>query len=183
MTDFPIHTLKTAPEASRAALLSLESAFGFIPNIAAVMSTSPVLINCLAAVFGNVHGGRFSEQQIQILLLTNAVTNGCEWAVAFHTSLALQQGVSIEDVAAIRQGGFPGEPKAAALSRLARLLIETRGRIAETDSDAFLSAGFKENDLLEIIAVVAASTITNYTGSVTRPTLEAPFDVHRWKNA
>jgi hypothetical protein len=34
--------------------------------------------------------------------------------------------------------------------------------------------------MLEVIAVVAASTITNYTASVTQPPLEALFEEHVW---
>ena len=180
MTDFTVHTLDTAPDAARPALNGLKDAFGFIPNIAGVMATSPVLIDCLAALFRNVHGGSFNEAQIQVLLLTNAVTNASEWAVGFHTFLALAQGIPAADVEAIRTGGLPAEPRAAALSRLARRLIETRGRLMPADADAFLAAGFGKDHLLEVIAVVAASTITNYTGSVTHPVLEAPFDAHAW---
>ena len=55
----------------------LNAAFGMIPNIAAAMATSPVLINSLVGLFGRVHGGSFTEAQIQTLLLTNAVTNDC----------------------------------------------------------------------------------------------------------
>jgi alkylhydroperoxidase family enzyme len=181
MITFPVHTLETAPEASKAALGGLKAGFGFVPNIAGAMSTSPVLINCLAALFQNIHSGSFTEPQIQIVLLTNAVTNKSEWAVAFHTYLALQQGVAAAEVDAIRGGGLPVEPKAAALSRLARTLIETRGWIPEGDVKTFLAAGFAKDHLLEVIAIVAASTITNYTGSVTRPVIEAPFDAHLWK--
>jgi hypothetical protein len=64
-----------------------------IPNIAGAIATSAVLINCLVGLFGNVHGGSFTEAQIQTVLLTDAVTNASAWAVAFHTALALQQGI------------------------------------------------------------------------------------------
>ena len=85
MTTFPVHTIESAPERSKPALLQLQSAFGMIPNIAGAIATSPVLINSLVGLFGNVHGGSFTEPQIQTLLLTNAVTNGATWAVAFHS--------------------------------------------------------------------------------------------------
>jgi alkylhydroperoxidase family enzyme len=183
MSHFPIHSFETAPDASKPALSGLRDAFGFVPNIAGAMATSPVLIKSLAAVFQAVHGGSFTEPQIQVLLLTNAVTNACEWAVGFHTFLALQQGVSAADVDAIRNGRSPADPKSAALSQLARSLIETRGRLSDESKEAFLQAGFDEAELLEVIAVVAASTITNYTGSVTRPALEPPFDAHAWVKA
>jgi hypothetical protein len=48
-------------------------------------------------------------------------------------------------------------------------MIEKRGR---------LSDGFGKDHLLEVIAAVAASTITNYTGSIAKPPLEAPFQEH-----
>ena len=168
MTAFPLYTLETAPEASKAALRDLNAAFGFIPNIAAAMATSPVLINSLVGLFKCVHGGSFSEAQIQTLLLTNAVTNNCSWAVAFHTTLALKEDLNPVDVEVMRDGRSPGDGKLGALSSLARAFIEKRGRITEQDRKSFLAAGFGEDHLLEVIAVSAASTITNYTGKYYR---------------
>jgi AhpD family alkylhydroperoxidase len=180
MEQFPVYTIDTAPEASKPALRDLHAAFGIIPNIAGAMATSPVLINSLVGLFGRVHGGSFTEAQIQTLLLTNAVTNACAWAVAFHTALALKEGLTPADVDAIRGGRSPNDSKLGALATLARTLIEKRGRIADPDREAFFAAGFGRDHLLEVIAVVAASTITNYTGNVTDPPLEAPFQVHVW---
>src|ERR1700721_2593344 len=104
MTHFPVHTLDSAPEHSRQALQSLQAAFGMLPNIAGALATSPVLINSLVGLFGKVHGGSFTEPQIQTVLLTDAVTNASTWAVAFHTTLALKAGIDPADVQAIRDG-------------------------------------------------------------------------------
>jgi AhpD family alkylhydroperoxidase len=114
MTNFPVYTIESAPERSKPALQQLQSAFGMIPNIAGVMATSPVLINSLVGLFGNVHGGSFTEAQVQVVLLTDAVTNACAWAVAFHTALALKEGVDVADVEAIRDGCLPKDRKFAA---------------------------------------------------------------------
>lgn len=180
MTNFPVNTIETAPDAAKPALQKLQAAFGMIPNIAGAMSTSPVLINSLVGLFGNVHGGSFSEAQIQTLLLTNAVTNACTWAVAFHTALALKEGLDPADVEAIRARRLPKDKKHAALSLLAKTLIEKRGRLDDSDIEQFMAAGFGKDHALEVIAAVAASTITNYTGSVTRTPLEAPFQAYAW---
>lgn len=75
MIDFPLHTIESAPEGAKPALKQLHAAFGMLPNIIGKMATSPVLINSLVGLFGNVHGGSFSEAQVQIILLTDAVTN------------------------------------------------------------------------------------------------------------
>jgi AhpD family alkylhydroperoxidase len=180
MQAFPVHTIESAPEQSKPSLEMLQGAFGMIPNIAGAMSTSPVLIGSLVALFQKVHSGSFSEEQIQILLLTNAVTNACAWAVAFHTALALKEGVDPADVKAIRERHTPRNTKNAALSALARTLIEKRGRLDDLDVSRFLQAGFDNAHLLEVISVVAASTITNYTGNVTKPPVEAAFEAYAW---
>ncbi|MBS0417250.1 MAG: carboxymuconolactone decarboxylase family protein [Proteobacteria bacterium] len=180
MNSFPVHTLESAPAPSRPSLEILTGVFGTLPNIAGAMSTSPVLISALVALFQKVHGGSFCEEQIQVLLLTNAVTNACPWAVAFHTALALEEGVDPADVEAIRQGRTPRKAGNSALSILARTLIEKRGLLDEPDKVHFLEAGFTRAHLLEVIAVVAASTITNYTGNVAQPPVEAAFKAHAW---
>ena len=181
MTNFPVHTIESAPERSKPALKQLQSAFGMIPNIAGAMATSPVLINSLVGLFGNVHGGSFTEAQVQTVLLTDAVTNASTWAVAFHTALALKEGIDPADVQAIRAGRLPTDSKLAALSALAKTMIEKRGRLDDQDIDRFIAAGFGKDHALEVIAIVAASTITNYTGSITKPPLEAPFQAHAWE--
>ncbi|HUB89955.1 MAG TPA: hypothetical protein VMA74_09505 [Dyella sp.] len=180
MNPFPVHTIHSAPAAARPSLEALQSAFGMIPNIAGAMATSPVLIDCLVGLFGKVHGGSFTERQIQVVLLTDAVANASGWAVAFHSALALQQGIDKADVDAIRAGRLPGDPALAALSSLARTLIEKRGHLTQQDADRFLEAGFDRPHLLEVIAIVAASTITNYTATIANPPLEDAFAPYAW---
>lgn len=183
MQTFPVFTIESAPENSKAPLKSLQQMLGIIPNIAGAMATSPVLIDGLVGMFQKVHGGSFSEAQIQTVLLTNAVTNRSEWPVAFHSALALEQGLDPADVDAMRAGRSPEDAKLAPLSTLARTLIEKRGRLDEDDIQSFVAAGFNTELLLEVIAIVAASTITNYTGSVTKPPLEPAFRAHAWQAA
>jgi len=180
MSDYPVHTIESAPAQAKPVLEQLENLFGQIPNIAAKMATSPTLIAGFIGLFERVHASSLTEPQIQTLLLTNAVVNASEWPVAFHTALALKEGVAPADVDAIRRGALPDDAGLAALSALARTLIEKRGRLSSSDHSRFLEAGFSIEQTLEVIAVVAASTITNYTSSVTRPRLEAQFEAFAW---
>lgn len=180
MSTFPVYTIESAPERSQPALKQLRSTFGMIPNILGAMATSPVLINSLVGLFGNVHGGSFTEAQVQTVLLTDAVTNASAWAVAFHTALALKEGIDPADVEAIRAGRLPKDSQLAALSALAKTMIEKRGSLNDQDLERFVAAGFGKDHALEVIGIVAASTITNYTGNITQPPLEAPFQAHAW---
>lgn len=183
MSRYPIHTIDSAPAQSKPVLRQLQQAFGLIPNIAARMAASPVLINGFIGLFEHVHASSLTEPQIQTVLLTDAVANASVWPVAFHTALALKEGVSRADVDAIRRGALPDDAGLAALSALARTLIEKRGRLNESDQTRFVEAGFGAEQILEVIAVVAASTITNYTSSVTLPPLETQFEAFAWHAA
>jgi alkylhydroperoxidase family enzyme len=181
MPNYPIHTIASAPEGSKPALEQLQQAFGVLPNIAAAIANSPKLINSLAGVFQQVHSSSLSEPEIQIVLLTDAVVNSSAYAVAFHTALALQQGVSREETGAIRQRRAPADKRFRALSTLAKTLIEKRGHLSESELDSFITAGFSKEQALEVIAIVAASTITNYAGTIANPPLEDPFREHAWR--
>jgi alkylhydroperoxidase family enzyme len=181
MPNYPIYTVASAPEDSKWGLEQLQHAFGLVPNIAAVIANSPKLINSLVGVFHQVHSGSLTEPEIQIVLLTDAVFNSSNYAVAFHTALAHQRGVSSDETDAVRERRMPKDKRFAALSELAKTLIEKRGHLNEHELDAFLTAGFTKEQVLEVIGIVAASTITNYAGSVANPPLEAPFRQHAWQ--
>ena len=181
MSNYPIHTIASAPELSKPALEQLEKAFGVVPNIAAAIANSPKLVNSLVGVFQQVHTSSLTEQEIQIVLLTDAVANSSTYAVAFHTALAAQQGVSSEQTNAIRERRIPANKRFAALSALAKALIEKRGHLSDQELDSFLAAGFTKEQVLEVIAIVAASTITNYTGTIANPPLEEQFQRYAWQ--
>ena len=117
----------------------------------------------------------------QVLLLSNAVANRCAWAVAFHSTLALKEGVAAADVRAIRERKLPAEPALSALSALTRALIEKRGHLDAADLDAFAAAGFRPAQVLEAVAGLAVSTMANCAGNITHPPLEAPFEAQRWE--
>ena len=182
MSSYPVHTISSAPEAARPVLEQLQKSFGLIPNLAGAMANSPELIRAFIGLFQQVHSGTFTEAEIQTLLLTNAVTNSCDWAVAFHTMLALKEGLTPADVGAIRRRGDPADARLAALSSLARKLIETRGHVTDQDLETFVATGYRREQALEILAVTAASTITNYAGTIVRPPLEELLRPHAWRS-
>lgn len=181
MPTYQVHTTVSAPEKSKPALEQLQQAFGFIPNLVASISNSPKLLTALVGLFQQVHSPGLTEAENQIVLLTDAVTNSSAYAVAFHTALAHEQGISPEETTAIRDRRIPKDQRFAALSTLAKTLIDKRGHLSEQELDAFLSAGFTQEQIMEVIAIVAASTITNYAGTIANPPLESKFQQFAWQ--
>ena len=181
MHSYRIHTIESAPEKSKPALQGLKQAVGIVPNLAATMAESPTLLDGFVGAFGNFHGGTFTAGQRQVLLLSNAVANTCPWAVAFHSTMALKEGVEPEHVRAIREKHLPTDAKLAALAGFTRALIEKRGHVSESDLAMFTAAGFGPDQVLEVIAGLAVSVMANYAGNITNPVVEEPFQPQAWK--
>jgi AhpD family alkylhydroperoxidase len=181
MTNYPIHTLETAPDYAKQPFMLLEETFGFVPGAAGAMANSAPLMSSFFSAFGHFRGeGTFTPAERQVLLLSNAVTNDCGWAVAFHTLEALADGVPPAEVDAIRQRRLPADARFAALSALTGALISRRGHLDESDLAAFLAAGFDRNQVLEVINGVAISTMTNYAATDADLPIEERLRAHAW---
>jgi alkylhydroperoxidase family enzyme len=183
MQGFSVLTIESAPEKSKQSLQGLKQKFGFIPNVAATMANSPVLINAFVSAFVNFHGGSFNESEKQVVLLTNAVTLKCPWTVAFHSTMAIQAGVPEDNVQAIRGGMPPSDSKYAALSGMAKGLIEKRGSVMQSDIGKFTFAGYSENQILAVITGIGISTMAATTGNMAGMPVEDLFGANTWASA
>ena len=177
---FTIHTIESAPEKSKPLLQGLKQNFGFVPNAAATMAESPVLIGAFVGAFGGFHGGSFTEAEKQVLLLTNAVTFKCPWTVAFHSTVALKAGVAQSEITAIRDAKLPSDAKYAALSAVTKALIEKKGHVPEADIARFTAAGYSQTQLLEVITSIAISTMAATTANLADTPVEDLFTPQAW---
>jgi uncharacterized peroxidase-related enzyme len=167
LNQFVIHTLESAPPASRPVLEALKSAVGMIPNLAAAMAESPQLIESFATLRRIYQAGSFSPVERELISLVNAVENGCRYCTAIHSTFALHAGVSQDMVDQVRAGKSPEDPRLKALVDYVRLMLRERGHIGEADLQAFIRAGFTKAQSLEIIAALALSVMANYSGHLT----------------
>jgi AhpD family alkylhydroperoxidase len=180
MSMYEVHTVETAPEASKPLLRNLKSTIGMIPNLAASMSESPELLNGFLTIREIFHGGSFTPGEIQVLALTNAFENGCSYCVAFHSAFALKEGVSKDAVAALRTGRLPQEPRLRALSGFSRALVKHRGHVSGDDLQRFIAAGFTKGQALEVVLGIAASILPNFAHHITQCPLDGVFSAHLW---
>jgi len=175
MSLFTLPTINTAPEASRPTMQALKQNFGFLPNVLASMGANPVLLNGFAGAFGAYHGGGFDECERQVLLLTNAVALKCPWTIAAHSTFALEDGMTQQEVDDLRAGRLPANPRYAALARLSKLILEKHGAINDSDVTAFTAAGFAKEQVFEVILGVGLSTMTAATTNLARTPIEDHF--------
>jgi AhpD family alkylhydroperoxidase len=166
-TKFPVHNLESAPSESRETLEKLKASVGMIPNLAAAMSESPILIQGFATLREITGSGSLDPQIREIVLLSNAGFNQCRYCTAIHSTFALGGGIDEAAVEAVRSGGLPDDSKMKAAVKFSRLLLERRGGVSDEELEEFLAAGFERSHALEIVALIAQSIMANFSGHLT----------------
>lgn len=179
-TSYRVHTVDSAPEASRPVLQGVLTNLGVIPNLAAAMSESPTLVKSFFTVREIYKGGTLDARETEVLSLANAVENGCKWCVAFHSMMSRKESVKAETISAIRSRGLPTDARDKALVTLTRALIRGRGEVPASALAEFRAAGYTEAQVLEVILGIAFSTMANYTQHIVEAPLDGMLEQFRW---
>lgn len=183
--NFLVHSPETAPEGSKPTLKKIKGTYGFIPNLAGVFAESPGTLNFLGAAMAAFDAQEMSLTPIerQVVLLAVSVSNRCEYCTAAHSMLASMAGLSRENIDALQDGESLSDSKLEALRQLAEHIVEARGWVEPAIMDRFMSAGYGNAQILEVIAGAALKTLTNYTNHIAKPAVNEQFAAFlpRWK--
>lgn len=181
MSEFAVHTIDSAPQASRPSLEGLQKEIGFVPNLAATMAESPALIQGFTALRSILGGSAFTPLERETISLVVSFQNACTYCMAAHSTFAKMHGASEADLRALRAGEAPRDPRLAALAAYTRRLVASRGHASGEDREAFLAAGFTRAQALEAIAVTAFTTIANFAHNVSECAIDERFAPMAWK--
>jgi AhpD family alkylhydroperoxidase len=107
------------------------------------------------------------------LALDVGQANDCEYCVSAHSVLGKGAGLTDREVLDSRRG-TSADPKADALLRFARAVLEKKGMIADADVAAVRKAGFGDAEIAEVVAHVGLNVFTNYFNHVAGTILDFP---------
>lgn len=162
-TLFAPVTIATAPEASRPALGQIQKALGFIPNLFATFANNPAVLQGYLALDAAYEKGSFSPREQQIILLAASVENHCNYCAATHSTLLKDLlHTPSEVVAAVRDDLHIPDAKLNALVTLVKELVRERGYAKDETIREFLAAGYKKEQVMELLLGIALKTISNY---------------------
>ena len=88
-----------------------------------------------------------------------------------------------EVVESLRAGTSLADPKLEALRLFSEQVNQTKGWPAEEDVQAFLNAGYTQQNILEVILGTSLKVLSNYTNHVTKTPLDDAFSKFEWKEA
>ena len=183
MTNFDLHSTKSAPDKSRALLEKASMRYGFVPNLYRILAESPAALEAYDRLGQILGTSSLTPIEQNLVLIAVSGENGCEYCVPAHSAVAMMVGAPDEVIEATRRGRAVADPRLEALRSFAVNVVRKRGWVSEEDLDDFIVAGFTKAQALEVILGVAFKTISNYTSHIAKTPLDPQFEGFRWTAA
>lgn len=176
--DFPIHDAQNAPEAAKEPLNWYKENFGMVPNLAGMLAESPASLISYWQLQNNLLAHSvLTRQQINVVQTVVAHANECQYCVGGHTAFGKMEffGNTDEQLAAVREDKPFEDPKMNALRDFTLLVMRDKGRMASSQLDAFLGAGFSRQAALDVVACIAAKVMSNYANQIALTPVDDAF--------
>ena len=183
MTDFPLHTVATAPEESKDLLAGSIKDFGSIPGLHATMAEAPGLLAAYKQVHEHFVGSSFSKDEITVVWQTINVEHACHYCVPAHTAIAKSMGVDDAITEALRNETALPNARLEALRDFTLSVVRERGNVDESAVQAFLDAGYTKRQILEVILGLSQKIMSNYTNHLAQTPVDKGFQKFDWHKA
>ena len=173
MSRISIPALNDVPAASKPVLDVVHSQLGAVPNLFRLIAKSSVVLSAFAG-FQSALGKTLDVKTRERIALAVAQVNGCDYCLSAHTYLGLNLAkISPEEIALNRKGAS-NDSKAHAAVHFATSVARERGHVSDADIVAVREAGFSDAQIVEIVALVAENTFTNYLNEVAKTDIDFP---------
>lgn len=171
MSRLTIHTLETTPEQAKSRVELVQNNSGFIPNLIGVLANAPKALEMYQEVGKLNSQTSLSTAEIEVIQITAAKINECAFCVAGHTKISTLKKLFTDEVlTAIRNvNDFSTlDAKLNSLARYTTALILNKGAISDQELKDFLTAGYTEQQAIEVVLGIALATLCNYTNNLAK---------------
>ena len=180
MSNFPLHSIESAPDAAKPLLEQANNDYGMVPGLYQVMASSPELLKSYFALHELFDSTALNVEERNIVWLAISIENECHYCVPAHTAIAMQQGVDDQVINSLRDNVPLENPKLEALKTFTVGLVRNRGKASQAEFDAFFAAGYEPRHVLDILVGMAQKTLSNYTNHLAETEIDAPFVPFTW---
>ncbi|WP_226501623.1 carboxymuconolactone decarboxylase family protein [Pseudomonas sp. MWU16-30322] len=168
MSRIPVISLENATDASRPTLEGVKKKIGFLPNVFTTLAKAPVALEAYVQASTILGKASLSAKEKEAVYLATSQVNGCDYCLAAHSLFASKAGLSAQDIGAARQGELN------AYAALAQQLTQSRGHLSDEQIAAARAAGIDDSKLIEVIALVAVQSLTNYLNNAALTDIDFP---------
>lgn len=167
MSRITIQTIETAAPEAKVRLEAAKKANGFVPNLLGVLANAPTALETYQTVGAIAAKGGLSAAEREVVQITAARKNACDFCVAGHTKIAQKLvRMPADIIEALRNTEALSDPKLNALAVFTLALMEKRGQVSDQELQDFLAAGYTEQNVLDVVLDVSLATLCNYANNV-----------------
>ncbi|WP_299796761.1 carboxymuconolactone decarboxylase family protein [uncultured Maribacter sp.] len=180
MTTLKVHDIESAPEGSKGLLENSQKSFGMIPGLHGVLAASPKILEAYQTLHKLFTETSFNNDELTVVWQAINVEHACHYCVPAHTGIAKMMKVDDAITEALRNETPLADAKLEALRTMTLTIVRNRGNVTQDDLDAFYTAGYGEQQVLEIILGLSQKVISNYTNHIAHTPVDAPFQGFAW---
>ena len=181
MTEFILHTEDSAPEGSKELLAASKKANGMLPGLHAVMAEAPGLLAAYQQVHELFVNSSFDKDELTVVWQTINVEHACHYCVPAHTGIAKSMAVSDEISDALRNETVLPNERLEALRTFTLCVVRNRGKVDDSEVQAFLNAGYTKRQVLEVVLGLAQKVMSNYTNHLANTPVDSVFNKFEWQ--
>jgi uncharacterized peroxidase-related enzyme len=146
---------------ARDLLDTVKAKLGVTPNMTKAMAASPATLEGYLGLSGALGAGSIDAATAERIALGVAEINECSYCLSAHTYLA-ENVAKLDETEIERARQFQSaDDHAAAVLRFARAVVGARGG-SNADVEAARGAGLMDEELADIVGLVAVNVFTNY---------------------
>ncbi len=152
---------------------AVKGKLGLVPNLTRAMANAPAVLEGYLGLSGALGKGSLSAKTREQIALAVGQANECDYCLAAHSAIGKMVGLTPDQIRDSRRGTAI-DPKADAIVRFARKLVDDRGRVNDDDMAEVRAAGLDDGAIAEVVANVALNNITNYFNHVAETDIDFP---------
>lgn len=180
---FAVHTVESAPAASKPMLEGSQKKFGYIPAPVATMATSPELLGTFMKNIAAFDQTTLSQMEREVVVMTMVTHVQCHYCVAMHSTMLAAQQAPADLIDDLRERKPLADARLEAIRQFALTVSNNYGGVSTDDLDAFFAAGYTQQNALEVVLGIGTYTMSTFANRMTRAALDPAFEAYRWEGA
>ncbi|MAS86588.1 MAG: peroxidase [Micavibrio sp.] len=160
-------------QAAQDSLDKIRQKLGKTPNIFTTLAHSPAALGGYMAFSGALGDTKLDGKLKEQIALACAGYNGCDYCASAHTLMGGKAGLNDDELSSALKGKATDDKTQAALT-FTTALLEKRGKISDEDMKAVQKAGFGDQEVVEMIAVISLNIFTNYFNEAVKTDVDFP---------
>ena len=148
-------------------------AFGTVFNLFKGLANAPLALEAYMTLDKLIAQGKLSAAERDVVRLAASQYNDCNYCLAAHTMTGSMNGLTAEQMLAVRHGS-PDDDKHAALVDFTNRVLETHGYVSDKDLENFRAAGYADEHVAEIVTILAQKTLSNLFNHIHDTELDFP---------